>query len=64
MGDHREWTSEEQQALVDITSDEVARGFLEGPFSEEEMTILLETDQVPLNPRFVFASRRFQKNSN
>ena len=53
MGDHREWTAEEQQALLDTTSDEVSRGFLEGPYSEDEMTVLLETDQWSLNPRFV-----------
>ena len=43
--DHREWTAEEQQALLETTSDEVARGFLEGPYSEDEMTVLLDTDQ-------------------
>ena len=49
MEDHRDWTAEEQQALLDTTSDEVARGFLDGPYSEEEMTVL----QWSLNPRFV-----------
>ena len=61
MGDHRDWTAEEQQALLDTTSDEVTRGFLEGPYSEDEMTVLLETDQWSLNPRFVLfqgASRK------
>ena len=39
----------------------MTRGFLEGPHSEDEMMVLLETDQWSLNPRFVLfqgASRK------
>lgn len=64
MGDRRAWTPEEQQALLDTASDEVARGFLDGPYSEEEMTVLLETDQWSLNPRFVLFQGASRKGSN
>ena len=53
MCDHRERTSEEQKALLDTTAEEVKMGFLEGPYNEEEMSVLLETNQWSLNPRFV-----------
>ena len=53
MCDHRDWTSEEQKALLETTAEEVKMGFLEGPYNEEEMSVLLETDQWSLNPRFV-----------
>ena len=52
MEDHREWTAEEQQALLETTSDEVARGFLEGPYSADEMTVLLDTDQWSFHASF------------
>ena len=53
MSDHRDWTPDEQQALLDTTADEVKLGFLEGPYSEDEMSVLLGTDRWSLNPRFV-----------
>ena len=53
MCDHRDWTSEEQKALLETTAEEVKMGFLEGPYNEEEISVLLETDQWSLNPRFV-----------
>ena len=53
MCDHRDWASEEQTALLETTAEEVKMGFSEGPYNEEEMSVLLETDQWSLNPRFV-----------
>lgn len=53
MGSNREWTPEEEDALVKTTSEEVNMGFLEGPYSEDEMSVLLGTDKWSLNPRFV-----------
>ena len=49
----RPMTSNEEKALIDSTQLEVERGFLQGPYSEEELSVLLGTEDWSLNPRFV-----------
>ena len=56
----RPMTSNEEKALIDSTQLEVERGFLQGPYSEDEMSVLLGTEDWSLNPRFVL----FQGASN
>ena len=51
MNSSKKLSTEEEQALVDATATEVERGFLRGPYSEQEMDVLLGEDWS-LNPRF------------
>ena len=44
---------EEEAALLETTAEEVAKGFLEGPHSGQEISVLLETEDWSLSPRFV-----------
>lgn len=44
-------TKKEEDALI-ATADEVSAGFLQGPYSEEEVSVLLDGDDWSLNPRF------------
>ena len=50
----------EEEALVEATAAEVSRGFLQGPYTEDEMTVLMGSDDWTLNPRFVL----FQGSNN
>ena len=50
----------EEEALVEATASEVSRGFLQGPYTEDEMTVLVGSEDWTLNPRFVL----FQGSNN
>ena len=50
----------EEEALIEATASEVSRGFLQGPYTEDEMTVLMGSDDWTLNPRFVL----FQGSNN
>ena len=52
MCQQKRFAAEEEQALIETTSDEVSRGFLQGPYTEQEMSVLQETEGWSLNPRF------------
>ena len=52
MCQQKRFTAEEEKALIETTSDEVLRGFLQGPYTEQEMSVLQETEGWSLNPRF------------
>ena len=54
MGQHKQITAAQESALLEATADEISRGFLQGPYSEDEMTVLQEDEKWSLNPRFVF----------
>ena len=43
----------EENALLEATTEEVRRGFLQGPYTEDEMTVLMGSEDWTLNPRFV-----------
>ena len=43
----------EENALLEATTEEVHRGFLQGPYTEDEMTVLMGSEDWTLNPRFV-----------
>eukprot|EP00435_Cladocopium_sp_Y103_P057714 s379_g20.t1 len=60
MESRKSASPEEENALLDATAEEVSRGFLGGPYSESEISVLLETDDWSLNPRFVL----FQGSNN
>ena len=49
----RQLTTTEEKALMEATDNEVERGFLQGPYSEAEMSVLMESEDWSLNPRFV-----------
>ena len=53
MGQHKQITAAEESALLEATADEISRGFLQGPYSEDEMTVLQEDEKWSLNHRFV-----------
>ena len=61
MGKHRNSSAEDIKELLATTNSEVEAGFLKGPFSEQEMSDHLGTENWVLNPRFVIyqgASRK------
>ena len=49
----RRMTRDEQSSLQETTAAEVERGFLQGPYTEDEMTVLFGSENWTLNPRFV-----------
>ena len=51
----------EEDALIEATALEVEKGFLQGPYTEEEMSVLMGTDGWSLNPRFVLFQGSNQK---
>ena len=53
MAGSRRLTQLEESALIEATAVEVEKGFLQGPYTEAEMTVLLGTESWSLNPRFV-----------
>ena len=53
MSGSRCLTLMEETALIDATAVEVEKGFLQGPYTEAEMSVLLGTEDWTLNPRFV-----------
>jgi len=53
MCQSKNFKPEEEAALLETTAEEVARGFLKGPYSEQETSVLLETEERSLSPRFV-----------
>ena len=53
MCQSKRFKPEEEAALLETTAEEVAKGFLEGPYSEQEISVLLETEDWSLSPRFV-----------
>ena len=53
MGSTSRMDKEEVEALLESTQAEVDKGFLQGPYSETEMTVLLSDSAWSLNPRFV-----------
>lgn len=53
MCQSKQFSQDDEKALLETTNDEVARGFLQGPYTEQEMSVLLETEEWSLNPRFV-----------
>ena len=57
----RSFSQAEEDALVEATAVEVERGYLQGPYSEQEMTVLLGTENWSLNPRFVLFQGANQK---
>ena len=52
MCNSKQFSQEDEQALLDTTNEEVSRGFLQGPYTEQEISVLLETEEWSLNPRF------------
>ena len=52
MCNSKQISEEDEQALLDTTNEEVSRGFLQGPYTEQEISVLLETEEWSLNPRF------------
>ena len=61
MSAARSLSAEEEDALVEATAVEVEKGFLQGPYTEEEMSVLMGTDGWSLNPRFVLFQGSNQK---
>ncbi|CAL1153270.1 unnamed protein product, partial [Cladocopium goreaui] len=53
MCQSKRFKPEEEAAPLKTTAEEVAKGFLEGPYSEQEISVLLETEDWSLSPRFV-----------
>ena len=53
MSSSRHMNPSEEKALLDATAEEVQRGFLQGPYTEDEMTVLMGSEDWTLNPRFV-----------
>jgi hypothetical protein len=53
MAGARRMTKDEQSSLQETTAAEVERGFLQGPYTEDEMTVLFGSENWTLNPRFV-----------
>ena len=51
----------EEDALIEATALEVEKGFLQGPYTAEEMSVLMGTDGWSLNPRFVLFQGSNQK---
>ena len=51
----------EEDALLEATASEVEKGFLQGPYSESEMSVLMGTECWSLNPRFVLFQGANQK---
>ena len=51
MNSSRGFSCEEEQALLEATAAEVERGFLQGPYTQQELDVLLGEDWS-LNPRF------------
>ena len=49
----RQLSKSEEDALLEATASEVEKGFLQGPYSEAEMSVLMGTECWSLNPRFV-----------
>ena len=49
----RQLTTTEEKALLEATVNEVERGFLQGPYNEAEMSVLMGSEDWSLNPRFV-----------
>ena len=49
----RQLTTTEETALLEATANEVERGFLQGPYNEAEMSVLMGSEDWSLNPRFV-----------
>ena len=52
MGAEKHSSSDEEEALQTATAEEVQRGFLEGPYTENEISVLLDGESWSLNPRF------------
>ena len=61
MSTTRALSKQEEDALVETTALEVEKGFLQGPYTEEEMSVLMGTDGWSLNPRFVLFQGSNQK---
>ena len=57
----RPLTNSEEDALLEATASEVEKGFLQGPYSEAEMSVLMGTECWSLNPRFVLFQGASQK---
>ncbi|CAL1163338.1 unnamed protein product [Cladocopium goreaui] len=57
----RALSKSEEDALTEATAMEVDKGFLQGPCTEEEMSVLMGTDGWSLNPRFVLFQGSSQK---
>ena len=57
----RPLSKSEEDALVEATASEVEKGFLQGPYSEAEMSVLMGTECWSLNPRFVLFQGANQK---
>jgi len=53
MQSARQLSKSEEDALLEATSSEVEKGFLQGPYSEAEMSVMMGTECWSLNPRFV-----------
>ena len=53
MGSINRMDKEEVKALLESTQSEVDKGFLQGPYSEAEMNVLMSDSSWSLNPRFV-----------
>ena len=53
MAGARRMTRDEQLSLQETTAAEVERVFLQGPYAEDEMTLLFGSENWTLNPRFV-----------
>ena len=53
MSSSKAMTKEDQEELMKSATEEVASGFLVGPFSEEEMSAHFNSPNWLLNPRFV-----------
>ena len=53
MTSSRRVNPSEEKALLEATTEEVQRGFLQGPYTEDEMTVLIGSEDWTLNPRFV-----------
>ena len=49
----KSFSPEEERELIAATNDEVKRGFLQGPYSEDEVSVLMGTPDWSLNPRFI-----------
>ena len=53
MGSNKTVEEKDINSMLDVSNDEVERGFLEGPFSESGMSAHLGQHEWLLNPRFV-----------
>lgn len=49
----KSFSLEEERELLTATGDEVKRGFLQGPYLEDEISVLMGTTEWSLNPRFI-----------